>query len=387
MKKILVLTLMMLLGMYVMASDVTISGETLLEFYFDYDGGDSVYIQNGDVEVIVKAVVDDYNTAQVDMEAANTDNVVIDEGFFTSEVGKYAGLEDMGVSLTVRFGYEEWMNPQIASVTAHGDDEAYDFDDEIWGFDIVLGIMDMVDVMVALGPDPAEKFLIAGVTATIDPVQAQLFYTREAQDGEIEVDSSAALVGVDPSGVGDPDYEGSIGAAIVFGMDVMPGMFAFDLAASFYYSLNTDIETGDDEPGIKYSYGVGLATDIMEMLYIDAGVRGWEDAMLAAVFIAGGIDYQGLVGVDLGLVLTLDEDWFPETFDEFDGSVWAKVGAAKFRIGFLFHGDQTGGGYDLFDGATESGNFSDGLNCPDADLCTPVDAEGGVIYISGELDF
>jgi hypothetical protein len=388
MKKFLVLTLMMLLGMSLMASDVMISGETMFKFWSDLD---EEYLQDGDVEVIFKADVDDYNSILIDLEATGAGpDIVVDEGRFTTEVGKYAGLEDMGVSITVMWGYMEYENAQLASVTEYGKEEVWDFDAEDWAVNIDVGIMDTVHIEYAVSPNPADLSMIVGVYGGVDPVNVEVYYTRERQDGELNdlelADALALGIPEVAAGVGDEDFNGSIGVGANFAMDVMPGMFGFELGANFYYALSEDIETDEDEPGVKYAWGVGLATDILEMAYVDIGAAGWEDAIFAIAFAALGINYQDLVGVDLGVGLTIDPDYWEEVLDEVDVSVWTQVGAAKFRIGWLMHADQSGSVADAFDGA-KFGNFFSGLRCPDADLCNPADIENGVVYFEGDLDY
>ena len=380
MKKFLVLTIMMLLGMSLMASDITFSGETMYKFWSDLDEN---YFQDGDVEFIIKATVDDYNSVVVDLEADGAANVVVDDGYFTSEIGKYAGLEDMGVSITVNWGFFEWQNAQLASVTEYGKEEVWDFDSTDWAVNVDVGIMDTVHIEYAVSPDPADLRMIAGIYGGVDPIMIEVYYTRDAQDGSLE---AAAPVAASLGGSGDEDFNGSIGVGANFAMDVMPGTFGFELGANFYYSLNEDYETDEGEPGVKYAWGVGIATDVMDMAYVDLGVAGWEDAMLAVVFAALGINYQDMVGVDAGIGLTPDTDYWEEVLDEVDISVWTKVGAAKFRIGWLMHADQLGGGYDAVDGA-KFGNFFGGLMCPDADECNPAETENGVIYLEGDLDY
>jgi hypothetical protein len=148
MKKILVLTTMVLLvcSMSVVAQDnITISGETLYEFYHDLD---SEYGWNGDAEIMVQAVVDDYNTANVKIEyvqggvsydaAALGGPVIsiIDEGgpsymelnrgYFTTALGKYVGLEDMGVTITVDWGYNEFDDPSYGQITAYAIEDIWE---------------------------------------------------------------------------------------------------------------------------------------------------------------------------------------------------------------------------------------------------------------------
>jgi hypothetical protein len=363
MKRVLFLTLVALLvsSLSVMASDVTFSGETMLTFWTDME---TEYLEDGDAELIVTAVVDDYNTAKLDIEAGHEnvaddlrtgDALQIDEAYFTTEWGKYLGTEDMGITITTYWGYNEWMNAQTGEITEYGEEEVYDFDDENWSVNIDVGIMDVVHIEYAVSPDPADLNTIIGLYGGMDPIHAEVYFAREGEEYD----------------------KGELGLAVAFGMDIMPGMFGLEVAASFLYDIDSDIDVDADDGILKYAYGVGVATDIMDgTAYVDLGVLGWDDSMLFIAFAAVGVNYEDMVGFDVGVGLTLDSDFYDEVFDELDLYVWTKAGAAKFGVGYLRHADQ---------GAI--GNYFSGLRCPDADLCDPAVVENGVVYFSGELDF
>jgi hypothetical protein len=348
-----------------MASDVTIGGEVMYKWWTD---ADSEYLGDTDAELLVTAVVDDYNTAKLDWEAVNdADTLQIDESYFTTEWGKYLGTEDMGVTITTYWGYNEWMNAQYGEVTEYGDEEAFDFDDEAWSANIDVGIMDVVHVEYAISPNPAGVAnSLVGVYGGMDPIHVEVYYSREEALYE----------------------DGEIGVAVNFAMDIMPGMFGLEVGASFVYDLDEDVEAADDyATPPKYALGVGIATDIMDgTAYVDLGFYGTDENIFSVAFAAVGANYEGMVGVDLGVGLTLNDDIWDEVLDEIDVYVWTKIGAAKFGVGYLLHADQTGNplAVAFFD---PNGNFFGGLNCPDADLCNPATVENGVIYFSGELDF
>jgi hypothetical protein len=364
--------------MSVVAQDnITISGETLYEFYHDLD---SEYGWNGDAEIMVQAVVDDYNTANVKIEyvqggvsydaAALGGPVIsiIDEGgpsymelnrgYFTTALGKYVGLEDMGVTITVDWGYNEFDDPSYGQITAYAIEDIWEAKKETWGVGIDVGIMDMVHIETWNAPAPGVNQNAFGVYADISPVMVSAYYDR---NGALEW--------------GD----GVLGVTVAGGMDVMPGMFAFEAALNFAYYMDPDIESGDDDLATeKYMLSFALHTEIMEMAYFDAAFIGEDDSIFEYLFFALGVGYMDMVGVDVGIGLIVDDDAAEEMFDEFDVGVWTKVGAAKFRVGYIYHADQAPGA-----------NFYEGL---DKNLGMGISydtsvAENGVIYFGGELDY
>ena len=360
MKRVLFLTMTALLvcSLSAMASDVTVGGEVMYLFYTDID---SVYLGDEDAELLVTAVVDDYNSAKLDWEHDGTggDGLAIDEAYFTTEWGKYLGLEDMGVTITTIWGYNEYQNAQYHDVTEYGEEEVWDFDSESWMVNIDVGIMDMVHIEYAVTPDPAvDANTMFGVYGGVDPIHVEVYVMREGELFE----------------------KADVGVALNFAMDIAPGMFGLEVGVGFLYDLDEDKEAADDYvTGRKYQLGVGIATDIMDgTAYLDLGFRGHDENIFAVAFAALGANYNGIVGVDLGVGLTLNEDEWAETLDEIDAYVWTKVGAAKFGVGYVTHADQGGG--------VGSNNFG-GLNCSDADLCDPAAIENGIVYFSGELDF
>jgi hypothetical protein len=376
MKKILVLTLMMLLGMYVMASDYTISGEVLYEWYGDLG---VEYEANTDAEVVVKAQVDDFNMAEVDFDyeydaAYGPNMITLDRAYFVTAIGKLAGLEEMGVTLDLTWGYNEYDNASYAQIDHHEIADIWEAKFESWGFGVDIGVMDMVHFEVAMAPQPndndganGELDTIIGVYGGMDPVWVEVYFIRENEALE----------------------DGNIGITALFGMDVMPGMFAFKVQASFDYDLDEDMEVDDGIYGVnlgygltlhKYKWSAAIATTIMDILYVDVGAAGSDDSMFARLWAAAGIGYEVMadfsLGVDVGLGMVLDDELVEEMLDEIEASVWTKLGAAKFRVGYLMHADQKGGP-----------NFYPGLYAPgDGDYDYTV-AESGVLFVSGELDY
>jgi hypothetical protein len=368
MKKFLVLTLMLLLGMSVMASDVTISGETLFEWFQDFE---AEYQYNADAELVVKAVVDDYNTANVDFDyaqdAAGTASMItLDRAYFVTAIGKYAGLEEMGVTIDLTWGYNEYDNESYAQITQYEIEDIWEAKYEEWGFGVDVGVMDMVHFEVTMAPQPNNNNGENGALETtigayggMDPVWVEVYYDRGGGGFE----------------------QGDIGFTALFGMDVMPGMFAFKVQASFAYNLDEEVEADD---GLyanfgsydKYGWSAAVATDIMEMAYVDVGVIGVDDSMFMLLFFNAGIGYMDMVGVDLGVGIVLDDELVEEAIDEIEASVWTKVGAAKFRIGFERHADQKGGP-----------NVYKGVYTPSDGDYDYTGVENGVIFISGELDY
>ena len=355
MKKILVLTVMVMLvaSMSVMASDVAVSGQVQYEWAQDFD---TLYDYNGDAEIVATATVDDYNTAVVDFDyaqdagTASTSNIQLDKAYFTTAIGKYAGLEEMGVTISLIWGWQEWSDPQYAEITGYERENVFDGQVENWQFNIDIGIMDMVHIEAAMAPEPGLGASLFGVYGGMDPVWVSVYYAQEGEAIDL----------------------GDLGLGVNFGMDIVPGMYAFDIGVAFRYNLDSDAFDGD-----QWGLGVGITNTIMEMVYVNLGIKGNDDTILNQLWVELGADYQDMVGVDLGIGTWMHED-APDALDEIDGSVWVAVGAAKFRVGYVTvsEDNQAAGGGDLYQG----------LNAPsDADHVASVAA--GVFYFSGTLDF
>ena len=356
MKKILVLTVMVMLvaSMSVMASDVAVSGQVQYEWAQDFD---TLYDYNADAEMVATATVDDYNTAVIDFDyaqddPASTSKIQLDKAYFTTAIGKYAGLEEMGVTISLIWGWQEWSDPQYAEITGYENENVFDGQVENWQFNIDVGIMDMVHIEAAMSPGFSHGASLFGVYGGVDPVWVSVYYAQEAEAFDA----------------------GDLGLGVNFGMDIVPGMYAFDIGVAFNYSLDSD---ASDIPGAQWQLGVGITNTIMEMVYVNLGISGNDDTILNLLWVELGADYQGVVGVDVGIGTWMHED-APDAIDEIDGSVWVAVGAAKFRVGYVTvsEDNQAIGGGDLYEG----------LNAP-ADADHPASVAAGVFYFSGTLDF
>jgi hypothetical protein len=350
-----------------MASDVTISGETLFEWFGDFG---AEYQYNADAELVVKAVVDDYNTANVDFDYAQdamgtASMITLDRGYFVTAVGKYAGVEEMGVTIDLTWGYNEFDNESYAQITVYEIADIWEAKYEAWGVGVDVGVMDMVHFEFTSAPMPGINQTTFGAYGGMDPVWVEVYYDRNG---------SADLA------------KGDIGFTALFGMDVMPGTFAFEVQASFAYNMDEDVDADDDiymNVGSydKYGWSAAVATTIMEMAYVDVGVIGVDDSMFMLLFFNLGASYQDMVGVDVGVGMILDDEILPEMLDEIEASVWTKVGAAKFRLGYLFHADQG----DIL--GVPVGNVYKGVYVPSDGDYDYTAAESGVIFFSGELDY
>jgi hypothetical protein len=353
MKKILVLTMMVLLvaSMSVMASDVTISGQVQYEWLQDFD---TLYDYNGDAELVAKATVDDYNTATIDFDyaqdagPASTSMIQLDKAYFTTAIGKYLGVEEMGVSITSTWGWYEWGAKDYAKVTGYENEQVFDDNVENWEVNFDVGIMDMVHVVAGFAPEPAVQSTMFGAYGGMDPVWVEAYYLREAESMD----------------------QADIGLGVNFGMDIMPGMYAFDIGLSFRYNLDSDAVDGD-----VWALGAGLSNTIMDMIYLNVGFAGNDDSIFVLLWFEAGADYEGMIGADLGVGMIMDDTYAPETLDEIDISVWTKVGAATFRVGYIMVTEDNG-----------VTGYYEGLNAPsDADFDPTV--ASGAVYVSGTLDF
>jgi len=98
---------MLVASMSVMAADdVTITGEVHYDWLSDMD---TQYAYDSDAELVITAVVDEFNTAVVDFDyaqdsPASTNKIQLDKAYFTTDIGGFAGLTDMGVTITTVWG-------------------------------------------------------------------------------------------------------------------------------------------------------------------------------------------------------------------------------------------------------------------------------------------
>ncbi len=353
MKKILVLTMMVLLvaSMSVMASDVTITGQVEYSWFQDFG---AVYDYNGDAELNFNAVVDDFNTARLEIDyaqdigPASTNKIQLDKAYITTAIGKYAGLEDMGVSITSKWGWYEWGAKDYAKITGYENEQVFDDNYENWEVNFDVGIMDMVHVVAGFAPEPDVHSNMFGAYGGMDPIHVEAYYLREDE-------------GFDKADIG-------IGAN--FGMDIMPGMYAFEVGLSFDYNLDTDAPDGQ-----VWALGAALCNTIMDMVYLNVGMAGNDDSIFVLLWFEAGADYEGMIGADLGVGMVMDDTYAPETLDEVDVSVWTKVGAATYRLGYCMVTEDNG-----------ITGYYEGLNCP-ADADFDPSAASGVVYFSGVLDF
>jgi hypothetical protein len=355
---------MMLLGMSLMAADVTFSGQSQFEWLQDFG---PEYNFNADAELVATAVFDEMNTAVIDIQydqnLAPLVLLELDRAYFTTALGKFMGTEEMGVDVTVTWGFNEYDDPSYGQITEWENTDVWEAKFLQWGMGIDVGIMDVVNIEFATDPDPAgSDQMMFGAYGGMNPVWVSLYYDR---NGQRKLN------------------DGIIGAAVKVGaIDIMPGMFALTAAVNGYYAMSEDIEASDDSLlTTKIEFGAAIATDIMDMLYLDVGMRGEDDSPFKLVDLAVGGNYMDTVGADIGVGMVLDEDAAPNTFDVADLSVWVMVGedpsegGAKFRLGYLYRDK---------DNPTTHRN---GLKAPADGQYNPATSESGVVYLSGTLDF
>jgi hypothetical protein len=358
MKKFLVLTLMMLLGMSLMAADVTTSGQVQFEWFQDFG---NEYQFNADAELVATAVVDDYNTAKIDIQfdqggTTGSDAIELDRAYFETALGKFMGTEEMGVDVELTWGFQEYDDESYGQITEWENKDVWEAKFLDWGMGIDVGIMDAVHIEFATAPMPGIYEMMFGAYGGMDPVWVQVYFSR---NGNADI------------------ADGFVGAAVKVGeVAIMPGMFALTAAVNGAYSLNDEIDASDDDfTTLKYAWGAAIATAIMDMLYLDVGVRGVDDSMLWALDVAAGGSYMDMVGADLGAGFILDTEVADNTFDIADVSVWCMVGDAKLRVGYVYR-----------DKDNPVGNYL-ALKAPADAIYNPVTSESGVVYLSGTLDF
>jgi len=392
MKKLLILlSLIMLASALVFAAEVTFTGKA------EYEGGYSVAGDDEDATTTYKEAylkhdpdfrletnikVDDFNTVYTRFRlrdrSAQTDRYVqLDRALLTSDWGKSFGLNADQIKITSVYGLNEWDLANVGGVLGW-DQGDFNKDFTVWGGKNTVSILKMVDLSftydlsgMSLGDGTGGDVNLynfqgdAVVTLPAGPgtLKAEVGYARQANeftplsignDGRTIVTGAtstmtAALGHVD-------DNNGFMLFEASYALPLTP---EFTLAAGGGYDLELSKDFASEyDFAVKGSYAVkgGPAA------YAGAGIAGFQKTSgdwyefkaepLAWVKLVAGASY-GIVGVDLGVVLytgdnksemfyTLPDDNAGSNIDDYDVlntldiSAYVKVGAASFRLGYIY---------------------------------------------------
>ncbi len=348
-----------------MASDVAISGNVdwthLVSSGPDFTG-------EFESDFKVTAMVDDYNTAVVKLEleklttagvslseddlaqdlngdgdqedtlSATDSSGVFDEAYFDTDWAGFFGLDQMApVGLTSRVGYWEYSDQDAGEVTNLGIEDAEewlkDAYKEDWAYQVVISAVDMVHLQATIDPGPPQEGTSApnallgvygGGEFPFGAINAELFFYDT--DDSADLEEGGVLFGASWEGAVVPDM-----VTLAVGLE-----FVYDLdAAEYAYDGDTDLT--DD-----YAYGVGVSASYMDMATMGIGFLGTTEAPAGGLGLDLGIYPIDLVGFDFAVGMVLDDALTKvkdqETLDMFEGSVVLNIGAADFRVGYLYDG-------------------------------------------------
>ncbi len=365
MKKIIVLTMLVLLAIGMPVVAVDFGGDFNIEAGSNFKEG---YVDKFDFSLDVSQAVDDYNTVSFEFEldhlgytgaaAALTAYIgVVDNPKLVTDLGAALGLPDV-VGVVVTSGVFESANQEFPEITGYEivEDIASVEADLHGGGELLLTFADLVNVQLASDFDGAAKNWIVGSYGTFGPVSAEVFYACE----------------------GDALADGKLIVDAVFSQEL--GIVALDAGGGFWYNL-----AGDEDAAVptrEWMYGVGVAATADVGIDIGGGVgvagTSAEDYILEAVVIELNVNPLEDLGIDVGLVLnTYTKPTGDDTpmLDHIDFSVYKNIGAAEYRVGYLYAGDEPA--------KYAAGTGTAKLNAPMS--ATAID--GGGFYLVVDIDY
>lgn len=312
MKKLLVvlsaLFLIVAFAVPVMASDTEISGEFRVGFT-----GDTASL--GKLEFDVSAAVDDYNTVEFEFDAEQSLTVTDvatgeDTSFLEVDAAYFKLITDIGaafdlpVGLTMTNGYFEPGTEDYEGVTDLGYEDNVDgdieFEESFLGHQLSFGF-GPANLNVAFGvgeSDDGFDFLGTLDVPEVGPASFELYY---------EVDNN-------------DEFEGAVG--VEGAATVGPA----DVGVGFEYNLNTE----------TWAYGFGVSAGFAP-LTVGLGLNGDDEETLNQL----GVDLTLAPTEDYGLNAGLGFS-FADGTDAFQGvevSGYYNIGAAEFRLGYLYNTD------------------------------------------------
>ncbi len=360
MKKIIVLTMLVLLAIGMPVVAVDFGGDFTIKSGSNFKEG---YVPEFDLSLDVSQAVDDYNTVSFELEidALMKDYpppsaAVVDNPKLTTDIGAALGLPDV-VGVVVSSGIFEGETPNFLNLTGYEVERITKLEPEYYGgAEVVFTFAELVSVELGTAFDGANKSWMAGAFGTFGPVSAELYYAcldDALADGQLIVDA-------------------------VFSQEL--GILALDAGAGFRYDLAGD---EDATPATReWAYGVGVAVTADVGISVGGGIglmgTSQEDHILEAVGIDLSVDPLEDLGIDIGIYLnTYTKASGDDTpmLDHIDFSLYKNFGAAEYRVGYLYAGDEPA--------KYAAGTGTEELNAP----MTATGIDGGGFYIAVDINY
>jgi len=333
------------------ASDVTISGKVAASWGF----GDGVYSdlrERGEIKVT--AVVDDINTAVINMRSDGGAAPAVRDAYLTTNLGAAFGLE--GQTLMVQAGrYEN--DAFLGNITGIEFENVADIGERDAHVQLEYAYGEIVTFRGLITPGDADAMAgLFGVSANVGPASLELFYTDAGNPGGF---SDIAKTLADTNGDGEVKTDdgeiplatlremgqGFVGVGVQGGYPVVPDTLTLSASAEFAYDLYFE----------SFVLGAGLKAEALEMVTLGVSFEGWGEVTDAGDvdLKAAGNDYEAsivnrigidlnvepapFVGLDLAVVLGLDDEYYEETLQYLEPSLYLNAGAATYRLGYAYY--------------------------------------------------
>ena len=341
MKKILFLAFALVLAVGMTAvADISFSGDVETDAQWGIGDSDDHESFSQNVEFNVAAELDEWNslyfeTAWAPVIVGDIDDpgaepgLTIGEAALESNLGGWIGDDVLPFGLNYKVGWFEQEATDIADVSTHGLENLQTGDFQEIGHQFSMTFADMVNIYVGHGFDAGEEDIAPTIFGldTMIPLEGV---------GGLGLEVVYLVPGK------DTDFgDGNLGLATLFSMPLIPDALDGSLAASYTMFGDADVDWG---------WGVGAAVSYLDGLVgADFSLGGDEDDALDQLGL--GLSSQPLefLLLEAGLGIALEEDNYGgETMNSADVSLTFMPGAASFTLGYFWINDDI-----LADGTTD----------------------------------
>ena len=326
MKKILILVIALALVGGVAMAQVTVGGIVEMRTHNNFD--DFQASTMGDTRLTVSAQVGDYNTATMriparpEVETTDIDGAVrIDRAHVTTNLGALIGTDEMGLGITVNWGWNEWGYADFIKFTG------YEFEQVQVGKAVTIGskfnfnVMGMANVYFAVGMDETNLEEVTNILVGFDT----------AVDVGVGTLSAELVYG----SMGAADIaEGELGFGVkLAGVELADGI-ALTAGGSYTLAVDSDVDAS------QWGFGLGVDYGALASLGVSmTGLLGDDAAAQDAEFDRVGVNLRlapaAFVRFDIGSVIGV-ADRYENAFDSLDVSTTVNAGRAAFRFGYLY---------------------------------------------------